>query len=187
MQNAAQALLVMDMQGLILSGYTDTSSIIQNIKTCIDKARATQIPIIYVVLKFRPGLPEVGDQDPYFTAVKERLGDADWDQLTAIPEPIAPQDRDLIVTKKRFSAFTGSDLEVILRAKNIRHLVLTGIATSGVVLSTYTQAADMDYQLTVIADACKDRSDDLHEALITHYFPKKGIVTTSEDWTPTSL
>jgi hypothetical protein len=49
---------------------------------------------------------------------------------------------DLIVTKRRVSAFTGSDLEVVLRAAGTEHLVLTGIATSGVVLSTLRQAAD---------------------------------------------
>ena len=60
------------------------------------------------------------------------------------------------VAKKRISAFAGSDLEVLLRANDIRHLVLCGIATSGVVLSTLREAGDKDYTMTVLSDLCAD-------------------------------
>jgi len=52
------------------------------------------------------------------------------------------------VTKRRVSAFAGSDLHVLLRAGGIEALVLSGIATTGVVLSTLRQAADLDFSLT---------------------------------------
>ena len=63
---------------------------------------------------------------------------------------------DLIVTKSksRVSAFAGTDLEVPLRAKDVRTLVLVGIATSGVVLSTLLEACDADYDPVIIADCC---------------------------------
>ena len=69
---------------------------------------------------------------------------------------------DVVVTRRRVSAFTGSDLEIILRAKNIDHLVLTGISTSGVVLSTVREAVDKDYLLTVVSDLCADRDEEVH-------------------------
>jgi len=75
------------------------------------------------------------------------------------------------VIKRRVSAFTGSDLEVLLRAFDIRHMVLTGIATSGVVLSTLTEAADKDYRVTVLADCCADGDEEVHRVLITKVFP----------------
>src|SRR5204862_162672 len=77
----------------------------------------------------------------------------------------APAPSDILVTKRRVSAFSGSDLDVVLRAANIDTLVLTGIATSGVVLSTLRQAADLDYRLVVLADACLDGDADVHRVL----------------------
>jgi len=65
------------------------------------------------------------------------------------PHPvITPTASDIVVTKRRVSAFAGSDLEVVLRTLGVRHLVLTGIATSGVVLTTLREASDKDFQLT---------------------------------------
>lgn len=86
------------------------------------------------------------------------------------------------MVKKRVSAFTGSDLEVLLRSMSVTHLVLTGIATSGVVLSTAREAADRDYQLTVLADGCADADDEVHRVLLSKVFPRQAIVTTAQEW-----
>lgn len=61
-------------------------------------------------------------------------------------------------------------------------MVLTGIATSGVVLSTFTEAADKDYTLTAISDACKDRDEKVRRVLTTKVFPRKAEVVTAEEW-----
>lgn len=95
---------------------------------------------------------------------------------------MAPQEGDVTVTKRRVSAFTGSDLEVVLRAKGIQHLVLTGIATSGVVLSTLREASDKDYQLTVIEDCCADADEEVHRVLTTKVFVKQAEIFSAEQW-----
>src|SRR6478736_4298922 len=87
---------------------------------------------------------------------------------------LGPEPGDIVVTKHRVSAFTGTDLEMILRAKEIRTLVMFGIATSGVVLSTLLEASDADYDPIVIADCCADMNAELHNALITHLFPRRA-------------
>ncbi|MEU1950129.1 isochorismatase family protein, partial [Streptomyces sp. NPDC020125] len=84
--------------------------------------------------------------------------------------------------KKRVSAFAGSDLEMVLRARGITRLVLSGIATSGVVLSTLRQAADLDYRLTVLADGCADPDEEVHRVLTEKVFPRQAEVTTVEEW-----
>src|SRR5581483_3105502 len=104
------------------------------------------------------------------------------DAETGIHEAVAPQADEPIVTKKRVSAFTGSDLEVILRGGEIRSLVLSGIATSGVVLSTLRQAADMDYELTVLSDACADGDEEVHRVLTEKVFPRQAEVVSVEEW-----
>ena len=80
------------------------------------------------------------------------------------------------------SAFTGSDLEVLLRGLGAGTLVLTGIATSGVVLSTVRQAADLDYRLVVLSDACLDAEPEVHRVLIEKVFPRQATVQTVAQW-----
>ena len=72
------------------------------------------------------------------------------DPSTEVHAAVAPEPGEVVVTKKRVSAFAGSDLDVVLRGLDVDALVLTGIATSGVVLSTLRMAADLDYELTVL-------------------------------------
>jgi nicotinamidase-related amidase len=89
------------------------------------------------------------------------------------------------VTKLRVSAFAGSDLDVVLRADGIDTLVLTGIATSGVVLSTLRQAADLDYQLVVLEDGCLDADLEVHRVLMGKVFPRQAEVTSIDAWVAT--
>jgi nicotinamidase-related amidase len=71
---------------------------------------------------------------------------------------------------------------MILRANEIDTLVLFGIATSGVVLSTLTDASDEDYRLAVISDCCADLDAALHDSLIQRFFPSRGAVLSVEEF-----
>jgi len=140
------ALLVMDMQVGIVTRYAQTGDFLTHVNTAITSARAASIPVIYVAVAFRPGYPEVSPRNKSFSAIKQQQSSLSATMTTTEIHPsIAPQPTDIVVTKRRVSAFSGSDLEVVLRAQDIRHLVLCGIATSGVVLSTLREAADKDY------------------------------------------
>ena len=81
------------------------------------------------------------------------------------------------------SAFSGGDLDVVLRARAIDSLVLTGIATSGAVLSTLRQAADLDFDLTVLSDGCADPDDEVHRVLLEKIFPSQAQVMAVREWT----
>jgi len=65
---------------------------------------------------------------------------------------------------------------------DIQHLILTGIATSGVVLATLIEAADKDYRLTVLSDGCADNDEEVHLILTTNIFTKRGNVLTVDEW-----
>jgi nicotinamidase-related amidase len=176
------ALMVMDMQAGIISMLDDPELIISNVAKAISVARDHQLQVIYVVVGFRKGAPEISSDNLSFSASKERWTKANPEELTKINPPIAPNDKDIIITKKRISAFTGSDLEVVLRSLGIRHLVLTGFATSGVVLSTLREAADKDYHLTILSDCCGDRDEEVHRVLTTKVFPRQANVITVSEW-----
>jgi nicotinamidase-related amidase len=172
------ALLVMDVQPGILERLQNSDDYLATVTAIVAAARAKQIRVVHVVVGFRPGLPEISERNKSFAALKERAA------TMVAPQPaIAPTGDDVVVVKRRISAFSGSDLEVVLRAQNIRHLVLAGIATSGVVLSTLREAADKDYELTVLSDACADLDPDLHEVLMEKLFPRQAGVMTSAEWT----
>ena len=64
----------------------------------------------------------------------------------------------------------------------VRHLVLTGVATSGVVLSTLRSAADLDYRITVLSDGCGDGDPEVHRVLTEKVFPTQATVTTVDEW-----
>ena len=95
---------------------------------------------------------------------------------------IAPAPGDIVVIKKRVSAFAGSDLDMVLRAQQIDHLVLSGISTSGVVLSTLRQAADLDFRLTVLADGCADGDPEVHRVLMEKVFARQADVVSIDSW-----
>jgi nicotinamidase-related amidase len=179
---ATHALLVMDVQRAVVDRYPDPAYL-PRLRVAIDAARAGGLPVIYVVVGFRPGYPEVSSRNKMFGAMLARAtGAAGSDEATRIHPDVAPEPGDVIVTKRRVSAFAGSDLDMVLRAGDIDHLVLTGIATSGVVLSTVRQAADLDFGLTVLADGCLDADPEVHRVLTDKVFPHQADVTTVADW-----
>ena len=138
--------------------------------------------MIYVRVAFRPSAPEVSPRNRAFAAIGRSGSFGEDDAATQLHPDLALHPGDLVVVKKRVSAFTGSDLEVVLRALDVRSLALAGIATSGVVLSTLRQAADLDYELTVLSDGCTDADSEIHRVLMEKVFPRQATVITVEEW-----
>ncbi|QXV66714.1 cysteine hydrolase [Mucilaginibacter achroorhodeus] len=181
MATANTALLLMDLQPAILAGMPNDklAELLDRVNKAANAARAHQIPVIYVALSFRPGTPEVSSNNQFFDAARSRFDNPDF---ANIHPDVAPQTGDIIVYKKRFSAFTGSDLDVVLRGLNVKHLVLAGVSTSGVVLSTTREAADKDLQLTILADGCFDADEETHRVLLTKVFPRQAGMKTIDEW-----
>ena len=176
------ALLVMDVQGATVKMLTDAAPLLDSISKVIQAARKSKIPVIYVVIRFRKGYPDMSPNNKSLLVLKNGTMNLDTEEATAIHASIRPQPGDIIITKKRVSAFTGSDLEVVLRSLGITHLTLSGIATSGVVLSTLREAADKDYAITVLSDCCFDRDEEVHRVLTTKIFPRQAEVISSDEW-----
>ena len=113
----------------------------------------------------------------------DRRGDmGEHAPATQVVAQLEPKPEEIGVGERRVSAFTGSDLEVVLRSRSVDHLVLAGIATSGVVLSTLREAADRDYRLTVLSDACVDADPELHRLLTEKVFPRQADVVSVDQW-----
>lgn len=180
------AVMCMDYQNAIVGAYTGKGDdeLVSRASRVLDHARSSGLKVIYIHVGFRPGFPEVNSRNKMFSEIKmssERqkmflAGGSD------IHKGVAPRDGDIVIMKHRISAFYGTDLDMILRANGIDTLVMYGIATSGVVLSTLVDAADRDYRTTVIKDCCADMDMELHTCLVDKYFTKRGDVITADDF-----
>ncbi|HEY4938442.1 MAG TPA: isochorismatase family cysteine hydrolase [Actinomycetota bacterium] len=182
----SSALLVMDVQKGIVERYGGAGGLLDRLTRAVAAAREAGVPVMFVRIAFRPGFPEVSPANRSFRATTEAAGASESftenSPATQVHPALAPGAGEPVVLKKRVSAFTGSDLEVLLRSRRVTRLVLTGIATSGVVLSTLREAADRDYELTVLADGCADADEEVHRVLIEKVFPRQALVMTVEEW-----
>jgi nicotinamidase-related amidase len=176
------ALLVMDVQQGIVDRFAGDDGYLPRLATAVQAARGAGLGIIYVTVAFRRGYPEVSQDNKTFAAIAGTGRFTEDDPRSRVHPAVAPEPGDVVVSKRRVSAFAGSDLDMVLRAGGIRSLVLAGIATSGVVLSTLRQAADLDYRLTVLADGCLDADPDVHRVLLEKVFPRQAEVVAIGDW-----
>ena len=178
----ATVLLVMDVQRGIVERFADDPGYLERLAGAVGAARAAGVPVVYVTIGFRPGHPEISARNRTFSAIADAGGFVEGGPAAEIHPAVAPRPGDVVVTKRRVSAFTGSDLDVVLRGLGAGTLVLSGIATSGVVLSTLRQAADLDYRLIVLADACLDADPEVHQVLTGKVFPRQAEVRTVAEW-----
>ncbi|HUJ58176.1 MAG TPA: cysteine hydrolase [Kofleriaceae bacterium] len=179
LEPATSALLVMDFQASIVDMVADNAALVERTARLVAAARARGLRTIYVVVGFRPGYPEVSARNASFSQITQTGRFAPSDPGAQVHPAIAPHADDVVVTKHRVSAFAGTDLDIVLRANRIETLVLAGIATSGVVLSTVRHAADADYRLVVVEDCCADRDPEVHATLVHKVFARQATVTSS--------
>lgn len=180
---AHSALLVMDVQNGIVERVPDGSeSLLAALARATTAARSSGVPVVYVRVAFRPGGVEISRRNRSFSVIGSAGGMGEDDPATQIHPAVVPEPDDIVVIKKRVSAFTGSGLDVVLRSLEVDSLVLTGVATSGVVLSTLRQAADLDYELSVLHDGCADADPEVHRVLLDKIFPRQASVLSVSEW-----
>lgn len=169
----------MDVQPAIIDSVGEDKDIfLERTRTAVEAARKNNVLVIFVVVGFREGFLETHKENKVVGPMRETKP-----SIMVEPKPLIDMEKgDILVTKRRVSAFSGSDLEVILRANGVRQLVLGGIMTSGVVLSTVREAADKDYAVTVLSDLCGDPDPEVQKVLLNKVFPWQADVMTSQEW-----
>ena len=180
------AVLSMDYQSAIVSAYAGSQpdELLLPAARVLTAARSRQMQVIHIQVGFRAGFPEISPRNLMLNAIKNSPEHQKMFQGPAgeIHPAVKPQEDDIVITKHRVSAFVGTDLEMILRAKDIDTLILFGIATSGVVLSTLLHAADADYRLVVLKDCCADLDQELHACLMDKFFARRAAVITAGEF-----
>jgi len=189
------ALLILHYQnGLVTPegkfAFSGTAAQVQK-HNCLEKtaavlkaSRDAGMTVIYVNLAYRPGFPELKKPTyPLIESIQERGAfiRGTWD--AELPDEIKPVSSDIIVINFNSSAFSHTDLDCILRAKEIEQLFLAGIATNWVVESTSRYGAELGYDITILDDCCQGFSDELHDFAIAHTLPQYAAIVKSEDFT----
>ncbi len=178
------AMLCMDVQRGSVSVYIKDDGFVERVANVLRYARKQGMPVIHVRVAFRPGVPEASPRNAFLSAVKASRRHQQFfeGESGAIHPGIGAEDTDVTVTKNRVSAFAGTDLDLLLRARGIETLVLFGIATGGVVLSTALQAADLDYRVVVLKNCCADLEADVHECLVKKLLPRQATVMSASEF-----
>lgn len=177
------ALLIMDYQNEIVEGYAGSQpGLLDRASSALEAARRAGIPVMYVVVRFREGYPEISPRNQTFAGLKQAGRLQEGTPGAEIHSSVAPRPDEAVVTKRRVGAFSTTEMQTLLRAGDIHTLVLMGIATSGVVLSTVRWAADADYELVVLRDCCADGDEEVHRVLTEKVFPRQATVIDSSDF-----
>jgi len=172
------ALLIMDYQEEIVQLVPEPqrARTLANTAALLARARQVGMPVFWIVVKFREGYPEVNPRNKTFSGIKAAGRLVDGTPGAMIHPQVAPQAHEQVVVKRRVSGFFNTELDTLLGARGVEQIVLAGLFTSGVVLSSLRWAADRDYGIIVAADACADADDEVHQFLLRKIFPRQATV-----------
>ena len=175
---AKTALLVMHYQTDILELFPSVApTLLANTRRLCDAARDKGVSVYFAKFHFSPGYPEVSPLNKNGQGVKQ-LGLFLEDQIS--PE-LGRQADEPIIIAHRASVFFGTDLQVRLSAQGIDTLIMVGIASTGVMLSSVAYASDADFRLFTVKDCCYDPDHVVHDHLFATAFESRTTVLTLAD------
>lgn len=175
---AKTALIVMHYQTDILGLFPSVApTLLANTRALCDATRAAGIAVYFVKFHFSPGYPEVSPMNRNGQGVK-RLGLFVNDSLSP---GLGQQADEPLIIAHRASAFFGTDLQARLSARGIDTLIMAGIASTGVMLSSVAYASDADYRLFTVKDCCYDPDQIVHDHLFSTAFDSRTTVLSLAD------
>ncbi|MFE6101003.1 cysteine hydrolase family protein [Streptomyces laurentii] len=176
------ALIVGDIQRGITGSYPFAQRVVAPLAALLPRARVAGIRVVFVRFALRANgadLPPGNEMFRMFHAAGDFFHEGSPGTEPTLPVAV----EDIVVTKRRASAFAGTDLDLVLRANGVTSLAVAGVATSAMVAATCYDAADRDYQVTVLRDGCGDGDPAVHDFFMDTVFPSRGFeVTTCADW-----
>ena len=174
------ALVLIDLQKGVLARPLlphPATTVYARSKELASRLRAAGGPIVWVRVSFAGNFADVlsarVDQPHHMESLP-----ADWDEF---PEALSPS--DVMVTKRQWGAFYGTDLDLQLRRRGVNTIVLGGIASSVGVESTARSAWEHGYELVLCEDLCSDLSEGTHAHSFKYTFPRLARVVNSESIT----
>jgi nicotinamidase-related amidase len=172
------ALVVGDIQRGITGAYPFARQVVPPLTDLLPRARAAGVQVVFVHTAFRPNRADLPPGNPLFAGFFEAADIFHEGRAgTGIDLPVHPE--DVVVLKRRASAFAGTDLDLVLRAAGVDHVVVSGVATSAMVAATCYDAADRGYRLTVLRDGCADSDPAVHDFFMDRILPSRAAEVVS--------
>lgn len=176
------ALVVIDLQKGILAIPTQphsTAAVVRNAGKLADAFRRNGMPVflVRVVASEADRLKPIADQQPWSSGAQQQRP-RDWADI--VPE-LGPKENDLVISKKQWGAFYGTELDLQLRRRGLDTIVLCGISTNVGVESTARFAYEYGYQQIFAEDATAARSSEEHSNTLNFTFKRIGRVRSTDE------
>lgn len=168
------ALIIGDLQRGIVGNFAFTRQVVPPVTALLPRVRAAGGLVVHIHTAFRVNRADLPPGSALFDAFFE-AGDLFHEGSPGIELELPARPEDVVVRKRRTSAFAGTDLDLVLRARGVDTVVLAGVATSAMVAATAYDAADRGYRVTVLADCCADEDPAVHEFFVAKVFPSRGF------------
>ena len=179
--NAADtALVLIDLQQGIAAMPVQPHSVatvVGNAAKLAARFRELGAPVVLVSVAFPVG-PAALRPDADAVMTLPATMPAGWDQIV---QELTPEADDILVTKRQWGAFYGTGLDLQLRRRGIKTIVLAGIATNIGVESTARDAYERGYHQVIVEDACSAMSAEMHEFAFAKIFPRLAKVRMAEE------
>jgi nicotinamidase-related amidase len=175
------ALVVIDLQNAVvaLPGQPhSTADVVTRTAELADAFRKRNLPVVLVQVGFSP---DGADRVPGRTEQPIRSTGTPPPDASLIVDELTGYADDIVVTKRNWGAFHGTDLDIHLRRRGVTQIVLAGVATSIGVESTARAAYEHGYHVTLATDAMTDLSADAHQNSLTRIFPRLGETGSTAD------
>jgi nicotinamidase-related amidase len=156
--------------------------LIGNARRVMDAARAAGIPVIHVAMGFREGYPEVSDRNKLFKMIKDNGILKAGSEQVEIRDEVKPLPGEVVVSRPRVNPFYNSELESILKARNIDTVAIMGIVTNFSVEAAARYAADADYRVIILEDCCASGRREDHDHAIKYVLSMIADIASSQDF-----
>lgn len=175
------ALIIGDLQQGITRNYSFAGAVVPTVAELLPRARAAGVLVVFVHFGFRANGADLPDS-PLLRSFYD-AGDAFHEGTSGVEIDLPVTDADVVVLKRRASAFAGTDLDLVLRARGIDQVVIAGVGTSAMVAATCYDAADRGYRVGVLRDGCGDADQAMNDFFLDTVFPSRGFeVLSCADW-----
>ena len=191
------AVMIIDMQnafvskgGMFAQSGKDMdyiAKIIEPNRNIIEVAREKGVKVVYAVHRITTDMKEIGPMSR-FSMTPERMKNSEirdgsilegtWG--TEIIDELKPHEDEMVIVKRRFGAFSGTELDMMLRTFDIRYLIFTGVATNICVETSLREASQLQYLPILVSDACAASEPSRQQSSIDNIKEIFGWVTTSD-------
>lgn len=176
------ALIVGDIQRGITASYPFARQVVPPLLELLPRVRAAGVLVVFIRTAFRTNRADLPPDSPLFSSFFE-TGDLFHEGSAGTMVDLPMERDDVVVLKRRASAFSGTDLDLVLRIRGVDTVAIAGVATSAMVAATCYDAADRGYRTIVLRDGCADPDAQVHDTFMDKIFPgREATIVSCADW-----